>query len=85
MENRTNKYGKYGCACCGYYTITEIKETCPVCFWEEDFYQEEQIDDNGGPNLVSLRQSRENFLKFGAIEERFINDVRKPNNNEMKK
>ena len=84
MENRTNKYGKHSCECCGYYTISEIKETCPVCFWEEDFFQEEQIDDNGGPNLVSLREARENFKSFGAIEDRFVSQVRSPTEEEMR-
>lgn len=77
MENRSKNI-KQRCACCLNYTITEIKETCPVCFWEEDFYQAEHIDDNGGPNLVSLREAKENFQKFGAIEERFKSFVRPP-------
>jgi hypothetical protein len=78
MENRINKYGKHACACCGNYTIVEIKETCPVCFWEEDFFQEKYIEDNGGPNLVSLREAKENYKNIGAIEERFKQYVRPP-------
>jgi hypothetical protein len=77
-ENICRRRGKQMCACCFYFTISEIKETCPVCFWEEDFYQEEHIDDNGGPNLVSLRKAKENFKLFGAIEERFKEYVRLP-------
>jgi len=73
-----NTVEKKACACCGFCTITEIKETCPVCFWEEDFFQEERIDDNGGPNLVSLREAKENFRKYGAIEIRFKEFVRPP-------
>jgi len=83
MENNINKYGKHSCACCGYFTISNIKETCPVCFWEEDFYQEKNIDDSGGPNLVSLRDAKRNFEKFGAIEEKFIRQVRRPEGDEM--
>lgn len=79
MENKKkNKYGKCKCACCGFYTIIEIKETCPVCFWEEDFFQEENIDDNAGPNKVSLREAKENFNMYGAIEDRFRKYVRSP-------
>lgn len=76
---------KIKCACCGFYTLEDniISDICPVCFWQKDIFQEEKIDDSGGPNLVSLRQSRENFQKFGAIEQRFLNQVRKPNINEM--
>ncbi|RQO75847.1 hypothetical protein DBR43_08820 [Pedobacter sp. KBW06] len=36
------------------------------------------MDDSGGPNLVSLRTARENFIKFGAVEEMFIDQVRPP-------
>ena len=73
-----DKYGKQRCACCSYLTISEIKEICPVCFWEEDLYQEEHVDDNGGPNLVSLRDAKANFMKFGVMEERFKEHVRPP-------
>ena len=55
------------------YSISEI---CPVCFWQKDFYQEEYFDDDGGPNLVSLRKAKENFKSFGACEERFKEYVR---------
>ncbi len=82
MDNKI-KNTKQQCACCHNYTITEIHETCPVCYWEEDRYQAIHIDDNGGPNLVSLRDAKINFIKFGAKEELFINDVRKPNKDEM--
>ena len=84
MEGKANKYGKYACACCGYFTISEIKETCPVCFWEEDFYQEEHIDDDGGPNTVSLRESRENYNKNGVIDSKFKEHVRTPLKEELK-
>ena len=78
MESKVNKYGKHACACCGYFTITEIFETCPVCCWEESFYQEEQIDDNGGPNTITLRESRENFKKFSVMSLDFKYHVRPP-------
>jgi len=84
MDIKTeNKFGKKQCACCGFSTISEIKETCPICFWEEDFYQEEHLNDAGGPNHVSLREAKENFKAFGACEERFINLVRSPEKDEM--
>ncbi|MFD0751471.1 CPCC family cysteine-rich protein [Mucilaginibacter calamicampi] len=82
MDNKNN-YGRKQCACCGHYTITEIKETCPVCFWEEDSYQEKYIDDSGGPNNVSLRQAVANYKKMRVIEERFVNDVRPPQQDEL--
>ncbi|NQZ76141.1 MAG: hypothetical protein HRT61_08530 [Ekhidna sp.] len=60
------------CACCGYYSITEIKETCSVCYWEEDIYREEDIDDNCGPNRV-LRQA-----KVVEVQENDTSPVQKP-------
>ena len=72
MEN------KLKCACCNFSTVESISDICPVCFWQRDFYQEEHIDDDGGPNLVSIRKAKENFKKFGAIEERLKGYVRPP-------
>lgn len=79
------KINKSKCACCGFLTIgiDVISDICPVCFWQKDFYQEEHIDDNGGPNLVSLREARENFKSFYAIETQFINLVRQPRQDEI--
>jgi hypothetical protein len=75
-----NSNNKTKCACCNFTTMNEkvISDICPVCFWQKDFYQEEHIDDSGGPNLVSLQEAKENFKKFGAIEERFKEFVRHP-------
>lgn len=74
-----NKLGKAKCACCGYYTIGEIAETCPVCYWEENIYQE-QIDqnDNDAPNYISLKEAKENFQKFSAIKLEFKDITRQP-------
>lgn len=83
MENEINKNFKHKCACCGFYTITEIHETCPVCFWEEDFYQEGNIDDDGGPNQPSLRIARKNFLEFKVKDIEYITLVRPPYQDEL--
>jgi hypothetical protein len=83
MEANYNKYNKYACACCGFFTIKEIKETCPVCFWEEDSFQEYNIDDDGGPNTVSLRVARENFRKNGIMDLKFKDYVRPPLQEEL--
>lgn len=81
-----NMINKTKCACCGFSTMEKcgISDICPVCYWQKDFYQEEHIDDSGGPNLVSLRDAKENFKFFGASEKRFINLVRPPEKDEMK-
>jgi Cysteine-rich CPCC len=80
---RLNKYENAQCACCGYYTIREIAETCPVCYWEENIYQEENQDDNDAPNYISLKEAKENFLKFGATTSESKNLTRKPHPEEL--
>ena len=66
------------CACCGFLTIHQIKQTCPVCYWEEDSYQESQIDDSGGPNLICLREAKENFKQIRASHADYLHLVRDP-------
>lgn len=78
---------RYICPCCGNYTFTEEPgsfDICPVCYWEDDAVQNDNEDLSGGANKVSLREARENYKKFGACEERFISNVRKPYSEEMK-
>lgn len=71
------------CTCCRCFTVEGISSICPVCFWQKDIYQEAHIDDDGGPNNVSLQEAIENYKRMGAIEERFIKDVRPPREDEM--
>ncbi|WP_306565798.1 CPCC family cysteine-rich protein [Flavobacterium lindanitolerans] len=80
-----DKINNTKCACCGFLTHKGdvISDICPICFWQTDSYQEEHIDDSGGPNLISLRQARENFKSFEAVEVRFINLVRPPEKDEI--
>lgn len=53
-------------------------DICPVCYWENDPVQNNNPDYSGGANDVSLSKARENYKVFGAIEDRFIQFVRKP-------
>lgn len=66
---------RYTCSCCGYKTLVEgtrdSYEICVVCYWEDDFVQNEDPDYEGGANEVSLRQAQENFKIYGACEGRF--------------
>lgn len=77
-----NMENKIRCACCGYFTIENMFEICPVCYWQKDIFQEENINDDGGPNSVSLRKARENFEQFGAVEKSFLSNVRPPTSQE---
>ncbi len=63
---------KYKCPCCGYYTFDKqpggTYDICPVCFWEDDGWQLDNPDAEGGANKVSLNQARLNYMEFGACE-----------------
>lgn len=76
---------KQKCACCGYLTHETDFDICPVCFWQKDSFQESNIDNKGGPNEPSLREARENFKKFAAIQPKLIDKVRAPTNEEIDK
>ena len=79
----------YPCACCGFLTMSEAShgtfEICPVCYWEDDELQFNNIDYRGGANEESLRQARINFAEFGASSKEFIRSVRPPQQDEIPK
>ena len=54
---------KFKCGCCGQYTIEEegTMESCSVCGWMQDPYQEEYKDKTGGANLMSLNEARKAY------------------------
>jgi len=76
---------KYTCPCCGYKTLENEHEydICPICFWEDDPLQYDEIDLSGA-NHVSLRQAQKNYSKFGACQKDMLKHVRKPNENDVK-
>ena len=80
MEN------KYKCPCCGYYTfdhvLDESYDICPVCFWEDSYYDYEFPDDICSCNKVSLNQAQANYLKYGACKKELCEYVREPNEEE---
>lgn len=88
MNNKKkNKYNKYQCPCCEYYTLDEgypnSFNICPVCFWEDDGVQFDERDYEGGANDVSLNQAKENFKKIRACDPASINVVRPPKEIEL--
>ena len=56
------------CACCGHKTIGHEYDICPICMWQCDFSQEKDPDSKHGPNSFTLRQSQQNFMKFGNCD-----------------
>lgn len=72
----------FRCPCCKFKTLycRAGFEACPVCYWEDDGQDEPDADKVlGGPNgVLSLRQGQANFREFGAVERRFIPNVRQP-------
>ena len=75
------------CPCCGCLTIGDweevITDICEVCYWQYDEISQRNPEIGIGPNKVSLNQAKENYKKMGAVEEKFIPFVRKPNEDEI--
>jgi Cysteine-rich CPCC len=73
---------RYPCPCCDFLTLVEPPTgtfaICPVCRWEDDNVQFEQIDYEGGANKVSLREARENFRLYAVSDRRRRSRVRDP-------
>ena len=75
------------CPCCGYLTIDDsdevIVDICEVCYWQYDVTAQKFPEISIGPNHVSLNKARENYRLFGAVEERCIQWVRPPREDEL--
>lgn len=71
---------KFTCPCCGYKALDEQFgwDICPICYWEDDPLQFDEVDLEGGANTVSLRQAQKNFVEFGSCEKNMLGCVRKP-------
>lgn len=72
--------GKVYLPICGYKTLDDEHEygICPICFWEDDYLQFDDVDREGGANHISLRQAQKNYFEFGACEIEMLKHVRKP-------
>lgn len=87
-DEEQSERGHFPCPCCGFLTYPRpqnesIAYICPVCFWENDLFIEndsEKSDENHG---LSLHDARENFKKIGACDERILSHVRKPHDSEI--
>ena len=66
---------RYGCPCCGEKTlfIRGEYDICSNCGWEDDGSEEE--NHYSGPNHMTLRQGRENYLRCGRCERKEFNKL----------
>ncbi len=72
---------KVACLVCGYSTLSRRGgyEICPICFWEDEGEIDHPTKPTYGPNdSLSLTQARQNYKKFGAVDEQFKDKVRPP-------
>ena len=62
MEKQMNKAL---CPVCGKYVFEELNvyDICPVCGWEDDPVQREDLDYEGGANPESVNQARMRYEK----------------------
>ena len=68
------------CSCCDYYSLAERSKCliCPACYWEDDCDNpnapkwDDQSDLNKG---LTLREARNNFIKYGASSVEWIGIV----------
>lgn len=65
------------CPCCDYFTLAERGgyDICPICFWEDDGGDLDNLDEHSGPNHITLREGRRNFEKFGACDSTMVKNV----------
>jgi hypothetical protein len=69
------------CPCCGHLTFDDPPGSysiCPVCFWEDDAVQLRWPTLPGGANRPSLVEAQLAHVKLGAMEPRFVANVRAP-------
>ena len=65
------------CPCCGYVSLPErgMSLICPVCFWEDDAFVGDRLDQRSICNKMTLGEGRINFATFGACAANMIEHV----------
>ena len=68
------------CPCCDYRTLAKRAEydICPVCFWEDDGVDLDELEQHSGPNHMTLSEGRDNFKALGACDEKSRQHVLPP-------
>lgn len=80
MQKKKNQ-----CPCCLNYTLDDDIwrfDICPVCNWEDDWIQRDDIDYWWWANVLSLREARENYKNFWWSDPVFKDSVRLPRESE---
>ena len=59
------------CPCCDFFSLQRrgAHEICPICYWEDDGQDMDELDRISASNHISLRQARGNFERTGAADE----------------
>ena len=73
---------KNTCPCCGHIVFKGYPgsyEICPICYWEDDDVQLADPWFEGGANKPNLYTAQKNYIRYGAMEERFVDAVKPPN------
>ena len=71
----------YRCPCCHCRTLAQPAAfiICPVCFWEDDGQGGADADEVRGANgNLSLTVARQNYIRHGACDRKFLPNVRPP-------
>jgi hypothetical protein len=73
---------RYPCPCCDYLTMLKpppgTHAICPVCRWEDDLVQYQDLDYAGGANKGTLRHARQHFRMHGISDSRKRGTTRPP-------
>jgi len=75
----------YVCPCCGYRTLREgpgAYDLCPVCFWEDDGFHEDDAASIDGPNGSTLAEGQRRYARYGASSPHCLDKVRPPRQDE---
>lgn len=67
MSSNITKINYYPCPCCGYRVHARpcVRESCPICNWEDDEEQLRNPHSESDPNGISLWKAQRNFMKSG--------------------
>jgi Cysteine-rich CPCC len=61
--------GRFACPCCGHLRLDEpppgTYDIRKECGWEDDYVQFHDLTYRGGANTESLREARENYVRYG--------------------